>query len=138
MKNTKPYTALSPLLLFISLWLILNTGCEKLFYTEPILYPESFTFTGTVYSPDSLAVPKIRIVLKTPLDEDSVVAFTNATGTYSFVRTLEFAGPNKMFVRDIDGADNGGHFNGIDTMFYIRDEDWDTKVVRYDFFLEKR
>lgn len=126
----------------IGLWLtmivILTTwSCEsKLFYTEPIKYPKKFAFTGYVYSHDTIPLENIRIVLFTPADLDSSMAYTDHKGYYNFIREMEFVGPNKMKVRDVDGVSHGGSFQGKDTTFYLTDLHWDSLRVRQSFYLK--
>ncbi len=112
-------------------------SCEsKLFYTEPIKYPKKFAFTGRVYSQDSLPLENIRIVLFTPADLDSSMVYTDPQGHYYFIREMEFVGPNKMKVRDVDGNSHGGKFQGIDTTFNLTELHWDSLRVRQNFYLK--
>ena len=124
-------------LLMALMTLTVLDSCEsKLFYTEPIKYPKKFAFTGRVYSHDSVPLENIRIVLFTPADLDSSMIYTDPTGYYYFIREMEFAGPNTMKVRDIDGNSHGGSFQGRDTTFYLTDLHWDSLRVRQNFYLK--
>lgn len=124
-------------MLFLTGMMILTISCEKMFYTEPILYPENFTFTGIVTTEDSVPIKNIQVILKRPVSLDNTISYTNANGEYKFKQELEFAGPNRLSIKDTDSYENGGLFAETDTVFYMREEDWDSLIVRYNFVLKK-
>lgn len=125
-------------MLFLTGMIMLTFSCEKMLYTEPILYPENFKFTGIVTTEDSVPIKNIQVILKRPVSLDNTISYTNANGEYNFKKELEFAGPNSLTLRDIDSYENGGLFQETDTVFYIREEDWDSLIVRYNFILKRQ
>lgn len=130
------YKGITSIILLI---IIAISSCDSfLFYQEPIQYPQTFLFTGTVIDNDSVAIRGIEVVLFTPVSLDSVTGYTDVSGTYMFQRKMEHAGPNRMILRDIDGTDNGGYFKPIEQTFYLREEDWEGLVVRYDFMMQEQ
>lgn len=111
------------------------SGCEDFINPPTTNYPVSITFSGTIRSADSLPIPHIMVVLKTPNSMDSTTALGDQSGVYEFTRSLEYAGPNRMSVRDIDGHDNGGFFRSKDTVFYLTNEQYHSRRVQFDFTL---
>ncbi len=126
-------------LAIVLLLIMLLSACESaLFYQEPVHYPAVFTFTGTVQSEDSLLLNGIKVVLLTPSSPDSTIIYSDSNGIYRFKQEIEFVGPNTLIVKDIDGHDNGGYYQGTDTKFYMREEDWEDMTVQYDFLLKNQ
>lgn len=115
--------------------LITTIACNEDMYYEPRNYPRKMIFTGYVLGSDSLPVSGIRIVLSTPDNLNHDTIYSDSAGVWFVKRTLEFAGPNKFKVRDIDQAANGGPYLPIDTSFYINTKQYDSTRVQMDFYL---
>lgn len=125
------------LILILLVWVMVNLACEQIYYSSPKSYPKSIRFTGIILNEDSLPIKGIRIVLSTPADLENDTIYTSSQGNYAIVRQLDFAGPNKLQIRDIDQDGNGGTFTGIDTTFYITQLNYDSSAVQFDFILKK-
>jgi hypothetical protein len=125
-------------LLLLLIASILSTSCEGFYNPPTSSYPARFTFSGTVWDGDSVPIPFLRITLKTPNNMDSVTAMCNESGFYEFIASLEYSGPNRLIIRDIDQSSHGGWFAQQDTVFYITTEQYESRKVRHDFILTLR
>jgi hypothetical protein len=124
--------------IFLALTISIFESCDDLLDPLPANYPARFTFSGYVLNNDSMALNQIRVILKTPNNLDSVTALTDSNGFYQFKYSLEFAGPNRLTARDTDGSANGGAYYPSDTMFYINQEQYDSRRVVTHFVLKVR
>jgi hypothetical protein len=120
------------LLLLMAAGLLAVWSCEKIYHIEKRKFPATFSFSGTIRNGDQTALTHIRIVLQKPTEVDTSMVYTDTAGTFLMVEELEYAGPNKISVRDPSGV-----YKGIDTSFYITQDHWDTKKVNLNFVLNK-
>jgi hypothetical protein len=118
--------------------LTFTIGCEKYFYTEPIEYPVTLAFSGTVLSEDTVPLANISISFRAPGDSDTIATQTDVNGQYNFKRLIENVGPHRLTARDIDGNDGGGFFESQDSLFYLNKDQWDSRSVEIDFVLKKK
>lgn len=132
LKKRVPHRRFTIVLLMMTAGLVLVLSCEKIYHIEKRKFPAKFTFSGTIHNGDNTALPQIRFVLQKPTEVDTTMVYTDTAGTYRMVEELEYAGPNKISVRDPLGV-----YIGIDTSFYITQDHWDTKKIILNFVLSK-
>ena len=110
-------------------------ACDEDMYYEPSNYPHKMIFKGVVYNTEFTPVEGIRITFSTPDNLNHDTVYSDSTGVWYLKRTLEFAGPNKVRVRDIDQGAHGGTFLPLDSTFYITKNQYDSNLVIMDFKL---
>jgi hypothetical protein len=130
--------AVSVYILITAVFLLLQAvACDEDMYYEPNNYPRKIIFKGMIYTGDMVPVEGIRMILSTPDNLNHDTVYSDSLGNWLIDRVLEFAGPNKMRIDDLDAGAHGGTFSSIDTSFYINRQQYDSSMVRMNFKLAK-